>query len=170
MDTLTAITTRRSIRNYTGEELDIGLIKELLQYALYAPSAHNQQSWKYYIVSKKEDREFLPEGNRRWTQNKLWKKLDNLSREIISLGPNRPADIIALTEVENDSVMTLLCRRALLTLAQQGKRGAEAAGAGNADFAGARRRREDRGRLCGECQGKGGGRRGWGAGCEEQFR
>ncbi len=62
----------------------------------------------------KEDREFLPEGNRRWTQNKLWKKLDNLSREIISLGPNRPADIIALTEVENDSVMTLLCRRALL--------------------------------------------------------
>ena len=63
-----------------------------------------------------------------------------------------------------------LCRRALLTLAQQGKRGAEAAGAGNADFAGARRRREDRGRLCGERQGKGGGRRGWGAGCEEQFR
>ena len=62
----------------------------------------------------KEDREFLPEGNRRWTQNKLWKKLDNLSREIISLGPNRPADIIALTEVENDSVMTLLCRRAML--------------------------------------------------------
>ena len=38
------------------------------------------------------------------------------------------------------------------------------AGAGNADFAGARRRREDLGRLCGECQGKGGGRRGWGAG------
>jgi nitroreductase len=61
MDTLTAITTRRSIRNYTGEELDIGLIKELLQYALYAPSAHNQQSWKYYIVSKKEDRKFLSE-------------------------------------------------------------------------------------------------------------
>ena len=55
-----------------------------------------------------------------------------------------------------------LCRRALLTLAQQGKRGAEAAGAGNEDFAGARRRREDRGRLCGERQGKGGGRRGWG--------
>ncbi len=71
MDTLTAITTRRSIRNYTGEELDIGLIKELLQYALYAPSAHNQQSWKYYIVSKKEDREFLSEVM------EFWKMLPN---------------------------------------------------------------------------------------------
>jgi nitroreductase len=28
---------------------------------LYAPSAHNEQAWKYYIVSKKEDRKFLAE-------------------------------------------------------------------------------------------------------------
>ena len=59
MDTLTAITTRRSVRNYSGEQLDISLIQELLRYALYAPSAHNQQAWKYYIISKKEDRVFL---------------------------------------------------------------------------------------------------------------
>jgi nitroreductase len=61
MDTLTAIKTRRSIRNYTGEELDIKLIKDALQYALYAHSAHNEQAWKYYIISKKEDRIFLSE-------------------------------------------------------------------------------------------------------------
>jgi nitroreductase len=61
MDTLTAITTRRSIRNYLDEELDISLIQELLRYALYAPSAHNEQAWKYYIISKKEDRIFLSE-------------------------------------------------------------------------------------------------------------
>nr|MBR6100708.1 nitroreductase family protein [bacterium] len=61
MDTLTAIKTRRSIRNYTSEELDIELVKDVLQYALYAPSAHNEQAWKYYIISKKEDRIFLSE-------------------------------------------------------------------------------------------------------------
>ena len=59
MDTLTAITTRRSIRNYLDEELDVSLLQEILRYALYAPSAHNEQAWKYYIVSKKEDRIFL---------------------------------------------------------------------------------------------------------------
>ena len=46
MDTLTAITTRRSIRNYLDEELDVSLIQEILRYAIYAPSAHNEQSWK----------------------------------------------------------------------------------------------------------------------------
>ena len=34
------------------EELDITLIQEILHYALYAPSAHNEQAWKYYIISK----------------------------------------------------------------------------------------------------------------------
>ncbi len=62
----------------------------------------------------KQDQEFLPDGKMRWTMKKLWKKLENLSKELISVGPNRPADLIALTEVENDSVMTWLCRRALL--------------------------------------------------------
>ena len=66
MDTLTAITTRRSIRNYLDEELDVTLIQELLRYALYAPSAHNEQAWKYYIISKKEDRIFLSEVMEFW--------------------------------------------------------------------------------------------------------
>jgi len=71
MDILTAITTRRSIRNYLDEELDIKLLQEILQYALYAPSAHNEQAWKYYIVSKKEDRIFLSEVM------EFWKMLPN---------------------------------------------------------------------------------------------
>lgn len=66
MDTLTAITTRRSIRNYLDEELDVSLIQEILRYALYAPSAHNEQAWKYYIISKKEDRIFLSEVMEFW--------------------------------------------------------------------------------------------------------
>ena len=66
MDTLTAIKIRRSIRNYKEETLDINLISEIVSYGLYAPSAHNEQAWKYYIISKKEDREFLAETMEYW--------------------------------------------------------------------------------------------------------
>lgn len=59
MDTLTAIKTRRSIRNYNWKNLDTNLISEIIEYWFYAPSAHNQQARKYYIISKKEDREFI---------------------------------------------------------------------------------------------------------------
>ena len=66
MDTLTAIKTRRSIRNYKNEILNTNLISEIIEYGLYAPSAHNQQARKYYIISKKEDREFLAETMEYW--------------------------------------------------------------------------------------------------------
>lgn len=59
MDTLSAIKTRRSIRNYKEVILDVDLISEIVSYWLYAPSAHNQQARKFYIISKKEDRIFL---------------------------------------------------------------------------------------------------------------
>ena len=59
MDTLTTIKTRRSVRMYKEEDLDTNLISEIVSYWLYAPSAHNQQAWKYYIISRKKDREFL---------------------------------------------------------------------------------------------------------------
>lgn len=61
MDTLTAIKTRRSVRNYKAEILDINLVSEIVSYGLYAPSAHNEQAWKYYIISKAEDKSFLAE-------------------------------------------------------------------------------------------------------------
>ena len=66
MDTLTAIKTRRSIRNYKNEILNTNLISEIIEYGLYVPSAHNQQARKYYIISKKEDREFLAETMEYW--------------------------------------------------------------------------------------------------------
>jgi len=69
MDTLTAIITRRSVRSYKDEILGIDLIKEIVSYWLYAPSAHNQQAWKYYIISKQEDRNYL------WDVMEFWKML-----------------------------------------------------------------------------------------------
>ena len=71
MDTLTAIKIRRLVRNYWEKDLDTDSIFEIVSYWLYAPSAHNQQARKYYIISKKEDRDFLAETM------KFWKILTN---------------------------------------------------------------------------------------------
>lgn len=61
MDTLSAIKTRRSVRMYKNQALDVKQISEIVSYGLYAPSAHNEQARKYYIISKKEDCIFLSE-------------------------------------------------------------------------------------------------------------
>lgn len=68
--------------------------------------------------SLKQDIEFTPEGDRHWTRHKYWDKLDNIAKSIISCGVdgkdwNMP-DMIALCEVENDSVMHDLTKRSLL--------------------------------------------------------
>ena len=49
-DTLKTIRNRHSIRTFTGEEVSDDQIKILLQAANEAPSAHNQQSWKFIVI------------------------------------------------------------------------------------------------------------------------
>ncbi len=64
--------------------------------------------------SLSNDEMYLPGSLKNWTRKRYWTKLQNISKEIISLGKDNPADIVALTEIENDSVMTHLTQRALL--------------------------------------------------------
>lgn len=61
----------------------------------------------------KEDTEFLPDGARRWTRTKYWGKLNRIGQEILSCSDELP-DLVALVEVENDSVLYDLCHRSLL--------------------------------------------------------
>ena len=56
--------------------------------------------------SLSNDEMYLPGSLKNWTRKRYWTKLQNISKEIISLGKDNPADIVALTEIENDSVMT----------------------------------------------------------------
>lgn len=85
----------------------------------------------------KDDHEFLPEGQREWNFGKLWKKLNGIGRVIVQSGSAdaehgsyypvdsididrrywRLPDIVALVEVENDSVMRMLTRQSLLKTA-----------------------------------------------------
>lgn len=54
MEAMQAILSRRSIRRYTDKDISDQLVHELLQAAMSAPSAGNQQSWEFIIVRDKK--------------------------------------------------------------------------------------------------------------------
>lgn len=56
MDAIEAILTRRSIRRYHPEPVSQEQVKKLLECAMAAPSAGNQQPWQFVVV---EDRPTL---------------------------------------------------------------------------------------------------------------
>ena len=58
MDAMDALFSRRSIRKYTGETITEELLREVLEAAMSAPSAGNQQSWHFIII---DDRKILNE-------------------------------------------------------------------------------------------------------------
>lgn len=68
--------------------------------------------------SLKQDTEFLPESTHRWKPYRYWRKLNRIGQEIMACGTGGATaampDMVALTEVENDSVLTDLTRRSLL--------------------------------------------------------
>ena len=51
METIEAIMTRRSIRKYTDKPVPDEVVKQLLQAAMAAPSARNEQPWHFVVIS-----------------------------------------------------------------------------------------------------------------------
>lgn len=64
--------------------------------------------------SLKQDEEFLPESERAWTWARYWRKVEDVSRVVMGIGEDMPPALVALQEVENDSVMLALTRRGAL--------------------------------------------------------
>lgn len=69
----------------------------------------------------KDDHEFLPDGSYHWTRKRYWRKLNRLGQTILSCGEQKAGDrqwilpdMVALCEVENDTVMRDLTKRSLL--------------------------------------------------------
>ena len=60
--------------------------------------------------SLKEDREFLPGGEKKWTPSRYWRKLDALSKVVAAVGEERLPDLVGLCEVENDYCLKSLTR------------------------------------------------------------
>lgn len=54
METKLAIENRRSIRKFREDRIEEAVLIEGIKYATMAPSAHNRQTWKFKILSKKE--------------------------------------------------------------------------------------------------------------------
>jgi nitroreductase len=54
MDTIECIHTRRSIRKYTSQEVSDDLINQLLEAAMNAPSANNEQPWHFIVIKDKD--------------------------------------------------------------------------------------------------------------------
>ena len=73
--------------------------------------------------SLKNDVEFLPEGSYKWTPYRYWTKLNHLGQEIVGLGYEEASgdvqlpDLVALCEVENDSVLFDLTKRSVIRTA-----------------------------------------------------
>ena len=71
--------------------------------------------------SLKNDMEFTPEGSYHWTRTRYWRKLNNLAKELVALGEKgnkewEIPDLVAMCEVENDTVMTDLTKRYFFVL------------------------------------------------------
>ncbi len=53
-ETLQNIFTRRSIRKYKNENISDDVLNQILEAAMYAPSACNQQPWHFVVITDKE--------------------------------------------------------------------------------------------------------------------
>lgn len=60
------------------------------------------------------DEDFLPSSKYQWNTPRYWAKQQRLSRVIVAAGGVVPVDLVALCEVENDTVVNHLCRRTRL--------------------------------------------------------
>ena len=60
MEAMEAILSRRSIRKYTTQPVPDEVIKELLEAAMSAPSAGNQQPWQFVVIRERSILDEIP--------------------------------------------------------------------------------------------------------------
>lgn len=54
-NTFETIYSRRAVRKYKPKKVDRDLIEQILEAGRMAPSAHNNQPWKFYMLTDKDD-------------------------------------------------------------------------------------------------------------------
>lgn len=58
---------------------------------------------------EKDDYEWTPEGERRWSYNRYYQKVENIARVLTNIGEWDGVDIVGLQEIENALVVKRLC-------------------------------------------------------------
>ena len=54
MDLIEAVKTRKSIRKFEPEDVDLNLIKKIIEISINSPSGGNAQNWFTYIIKNKD--------------------------------------------------------------------------------------------------------------------
>lgn len=62
MDVVEAIKQRRSVRKYTDQEVSDDAVEQLLEAALWAPSAGNVQPWEFVVVKDRATKHKLADA------------------------------------------------------------------------------------------------------------
>lgn len=60
METLDAIRTRRSVRRYLPDPVDESTLRSLLEAAMLAPSAANEQPWQFVVIDDRSMLDSIP--------------------------------------------------------------------------------------------------------------
>jgi hypothetical protein len=58
----------------------------------------------------KNDQDFMPDGNYRWSKYRYWEKLQRVSKVITSVGGWEAPELVGLVEIENTHVLINLTK------------------------------------------------------------
>lgn len=86
---------RKSIRNFSDDEVSTDKIKNLIRAGMQAPSAFNSQPWEFIIVSDEEDLKAVSKMSR------YARPAENAQKLIIVLG-NTTKDNVVMPMIQQD--------------------------------------------------------------------
>lgn len=85
--TITWLTTRRSIRRYQSTPIPNDIIEQLLTAAIWAPSAHNRQPWRFAVIQNQAVKQQLAHDMGDKLRTDL--KADNMPADVIEKDASR---------------------------------------------------------------------------------
>ena len=75
MDVKDAINKRRSVRGFLNKEVDIEIVKEILEISKRAPSGVNSQPWKVYVLMGEAKNKLVKEACEKFDKGEMEKEL-----------------------------------------------------------------------------------------------
>ena len=94
--------TRRSIRRYKSEPVPSVMINQILQAAIWAPSAHNRQPWRFVVIERPSTKMKLAAAMGAKLRADL--SADGMSPDLIEKDSNR-----SFQRITNAPILILLC-------------------------------------------------------------
>ena len=94
--------SRRSIRRYTADEVPDEIVQELLTAAIWAPSAHNRQPWRFVVMTSRITKERLAGQMGQKLRSDL--EADNVPEPVIQKDVGRSYD-----RISGAPLLILLC-------------------------------------------------------------